>query len=89
MFDVIIEFIGTFVFLSTILFTSEPLAIVASLFAVIYISLKSGGKANFNPAITTVLLAKGDINPMTFVAYVTAQVLGGLLALLVYNSRKM
>ena len=89
MFDVLIEFIGTFIFLCTILFTGEPLAIVASLFAMIYVSIKSGGKGNFNPAISTVLFAKGDLSPAAFVAYITAQVLGGLLALLLYNAKKM
>ena len=88
MFDVLIEFVGTFIFLSTIIFTGEPLAIVAALFAVIYISIKSGGKGNMNPAVSTMLFAKGDINAATWLAYVIAQVLGGLLALLLYKAYK-
>lgn len=88
MFDVLIEFIGTFVFLTTIIFTGEPLAIVAALFAVIYISIKSGGKGNYNPAVSTMLFAKGDLNLPTYMAYVVAQILGGLMALLLFNASK-
>jgi aquaporin Z len=75
------EFIGTFVFLLVILVVGQPIPIVIGLLAAILaFGNLSGG--HFNPAVSTMMLAKGDINIMTFLIYVIAQVLGGLAALL-------
>jgi aquaporin Z len=76
----IVEFIGTFLFLSVILVTGQPLPIAISLATVIYFGAKTSG-GHFNPAVSTMFLAKGDINLNTFLGYVVVQVLGGLAAL--------
>lgn len=78
---VLAEFLGTFVFLLTILVVGQPIPIVVGLLAAILaFGNLSGG--HFNPAVSTMMLAKGDINIMTYVLYIIAQVLGGLSALL-------
>jgi len=75
------EFIGTFVFLLVILVVGQPIPIVVGLLAAILaFGNLSGG--HFNPAVSTMMLAKGDINVTQYVLYVLAQVLGGLAALL-------
>ena len=74
------EFIGTFVFLLVILVVGEPIPIVVGLLASIYaFGNISGG--HMNPAVSTMMFAKGDINFDTLVMYVIAQILGGLFAL--------
>lgn len=74
------ELIGTFIFLSVILTTGQPVAIgVALITAIFFGGSISGG--HFNPAVSTMFLAKGTISANQWIAYVVAQVLGGLLAL--------
>lgn len=81
---VLAEFIGTFVFLLVILVVGQPIPIVIGLLAAILaFGNLSGG--HMNPAVSTMMLAKGDINVMTWAMYVIAQVLGGLAALLWYS----
>jgi aquaporin Z len=84
----LVEFIGTFVFLYIILESSnyasyQPFAIVIGLLAAILMfGAISGG--HFNPAVTTMLWAKGspDLEP---IGYIAAQVLGGLAAWKAHN----
>lgn len=78
---VLSEFIGTFIFLLVILVVGQPIPIVIGLLAVIYaFGSISGG--HMNPAVSTMMLVKGDIDVMTYILYVIAQILGGLCALL-------
>lgn len=87
MIAVFAEFIGTFFFLSIILAVGQPIAIAVGLLAAIYaFGGISGG--HFNPAVSAMMLAKGDIDIVTFSLYAVAQVLGGLLALVWFQSTK-
>lgn len=79
------EFLGTFFFLAVILATGEALPIAIALGAGIFMTAKVSG-GNLNPAVSTMLFAKGDLDASTFIGYVIAQVLGGLAALAFYNS---
>jgi aquaporin Z len=86
------EFIGTFVFLSVIILSGEAIPIAIALGAMIYF----GGKisqAHYNPAVSTMLFAKGDIDLVTFVTYVIAQILGALSAFMwhsyAYNKKNV
>lgn len=79
------EFIGTFIFLSVILVSGEAIPIAIALAAVIFFAAKISG-ANVNPAISIMLLAKGDLDLLTTVGYIIAQVLGGLVALIFYKA---
>lgn len=84
----LVEFLGTFVFLYIILEsagygTSQPLVVsVGLLAAILMFGGVSGG--HFNPAVTTMMWAKGDtsIEP---IGYILAQIAGGLTAYKVHN----
>lgn len=83
----IVEFIGTFVFLTVILNTGSAIPIGIALAAVILaFGMISGG--NFNPAVSFMMFIKGDINAQTFAAYVVAQLLGGYAAYSLYKNTK-
>lgn len=82
------EFIGTFIFLASILIASAyfpavfvPIIAVVSLLAMIYFGMHTSG-GHFNPAISTMMLVKGDLTVERYVGYIVAQILGGLVALL-------
>jgi glycerol uptake facilitator-like aquaporin len=77
---VVAEAVGTFAFLGVILATGEAIPIAVALAAVIFLFGKVSG-GNFNPAVSAMLFAKGDMKASQFGAYVVAQVVGGLLAL--------
>ena len=85
MFDLLVEFIGTFVFLSVILAVGEPIPIVVALLAAIYFGGRISG-GHFNPAISTMFLVKGTIGLEKYIGYVLAQILGGLVALMFYKA---
>jgi aquaporin Z len=75
------ELIGTFVFLAVILAApGNPIAISLALLTAIYFGGQMSG-GHFNPAVSAVMFANGKMNGLTSVAYVAAQITGGLLAL--------
>jgi aquaporin Z len=80
MIDIITEFIGTFFFISVILSTNSPLYIGIALTTVIAFGGNNSG-GHFNPAVSTVMLLKKTISLDTWMKYVLAQVLGGIVAL--------
>ena len=83
----LVEFLGTFIFLSVIINTGllkvwgmGPISVGLALTTAIFFGGKvSGGM--FNPAVSTMFLFKGDLNGTDYVGYVIAQLLGGLAAL--------
>ena len=81
---IISEIIGTFIFFSGLLAISTygPFAGAIGLLAGIYLSAKSSG-GHLNPAFSTIMAIRGDITPITAIAYIAAQIIGGILALLV------
>lgn len=79
------EFIGTFMLAAIVIITSgQPLFIM---FALIAILLVVGGVSggHFNPAITIGALATRRISLARAASYIAAQVLGGLMALVILN----
>jgi aquaporin Z len=83
--SLIVEFVGTFIFLAVILATGEPIPIALALATVIYLGgSKSGG--HFNPAVSSMFFLKGDLDMMKLVGYIAAQVLGGAAALTFNNT---
>ena len=81
----VIEFIGTTFFLGAILATVGMAAQFAMVGAALAVAIfvgagLCGGDAHFNPAVTTMILSKGGIDNATWVAYVVAQIAGGLAA---------
>lgn len=84
---VLSEFIGTFVFLLIILTVGQPIPIAAGLLAsILAFGGISGG--HFNPAVSTMMLLKGDIAMSSYIFYIIAQVFGGLAALMWWSSTK-
>jgi glycerol uptake facilitator-like aquaporin len=81
---ILVEFLGTFIFLSVIVATGNPWAIGGTLAALILLGGSISG-GNFNPAVTLMTLYNRGISADNASAYIVAQVLGGLLAIIAYN----
>jgi aquaporin Z len=83
--EAIVEFIGTFIFLFIILQQGQPIPIAVGLLAAIYaFGTISGG--HFNPAVTIMMGAKGGMPTTKSMVYIFSQILGGLVALLLYKN---
>jgi glycerol uptake facilitator-like aquaporin len=78
-----VEFVGTFLFLSTIVATGQPILIAGALLLVILVGGGISG-GHFNPAVSVMFYAKGALTTQDLIAYICAQVLGGLTALGAY-----
>ena len=84
---VLVEFLGTFIFLSVIVATGNPWAIGATLAVLAFLGgAISGG--HFNPAVTIMTLYNRGIASDNAVAYILAQIAAGILAVTVYNNLK-
>lgn len=86
---VLVEFLGTFFFLSIILSTVAepsfgPIAIAAGLLAAIYFGGKISG-GHFNPAVSIMMFIKGNIQGDLAIVYISAQIIGALSALILNN----
>lgn len=80
---ILVEFLGTFIFLSVIIGTGNPWAIGATLAILAYLaSAVSGG--HFNPAVTLMMLYNRRIPADNAFAYILVQVAAGLLAAATY-----
>jgi len=85
MYSFLAEFLGTFVFLTVILASPNAISIGAALaVAILAFGAISGG--HFNPAVSFMMLMNGKIKVDTFLMYVIAQVLGGVIALFMYRA---
>jgi len=83
----IAEFFGTFILLSAILFSGNPLFIAAGFLAAITIvGGISGG--HLNPAVSIAMVAKGDLPMAQLPQYALAQILGALAALALFKQLK-
>ena len=84
---ILVEFLGTFIFLSVIVATGNPWAIGGTLAVLAFLGgAISGG--HFNPAVTLMTLYNRGIAMDNAVLYIVAQVAAGLLAVTVYNQMK-
>lgn len=81
----LVEFLGTFLFLSVVISTTNPLLISGALLTVILLIGKISG-CHVNPAISVMLWAKGSLSNQDLLGYVLAQITGGLAALAAYKS---
>ena len=80
MLSYIVEFIGTFIFLSVILRVGEPIPIVVGLLAAIYFGGSISG-GHFNPAVSFMMFLKNSLSATDLPVYVLAQLAGGAAAL--------
>ena len=83
----LVEFLGTWFFLFTIISTGNALAIGASLALAIYLGGKISG-GHFNPAVSVMMVVAGKLPKQDLIGYILAQVLGGLAALELYKRFK-
>lgn len=81
----LVEFLGTFIFLSVIVATGQPVLIALSLLIAILVGGGISG-GHFNPAVSVMFYAKGALSSMDLGGYIVAQVAGGLTALGVYTA---
>lgn len=77
----IAEFVGSFVFFVVILATGMPIAIAVALLAVIYFGGHVSG-GNFNPAVSIMMIFRGDLSVSVGIAYIIVQLLAAGLAFL-------
>ena len=80
----LIEFIGTFFFLSVILVTGSPIPIVVALLAVIYLGGNVSG-GHYNPAVSFMFWLDGASSTTKTIAYIVSQYLGAAAAFYFYN----
>ena len=80
----LVEFLGTTIFLFTILRFPNPAMIALTLFFIVIIGGKVSG-GHFNPAVSVMKHVKGELNRFDMVLYILVQVLGGLFALSLYK----
>ena len=80
----LVEFIGTFIFISVILITGQAIPIGVALAAMVYWGGNISGGA-FNPAVAFALFIKKNLNGIQFIGYVIAELLGALGAYHYFN----
>ena len=79
------ECVGTFLLLTSILFTGNWLIIGLTLAGVIYITGNTSG-GHMNPAVSVAMYLKGAINASECLGYSLSQILGGAIALYTYQT---
>jgi aquaporin Z len=79
------ECVGTFLFVTSILFTSNWLIIGLTLAGIIYVTGNISG-GHMNPAVSVVMYLKGAIDASECVGYSLSQVLGAVIALYTFKN---
>lgn len=81
----VVEFLGTFLFLSVIVTTAQPLLIALALLSVLLLGGKISG-GHFNPAVSLMFWVKGALSNVDLLGYMAAQFLGGVGAVLAFQA---
>lgn len=76
----LVEFIGTFVFLSVIVKTGEAIPIAIALACMIFFGGKVSG-GHYNPAVSFAMAMSGKLSQSDLVPYVASQLAGGMAAI--------
>ena len=79
------ECVGTFLLVTSILFTGNWLIIGLTLAGVIYITGNISG-GHMNPAVSVVMYLKGAIDASECLSYSLSQVLGAIIALYTFKN---
>ena len=79
----VVEFLGTFLFLSVIVATGHPVFISLALLLVILLGANISG-GHYNPAVSIMFWSKGALSSADLAGYFAAQALGGISALAVF-----
>lgn len=81
----VVEFLGTFLFLSVIVATAQPFLIALALLSVLLFGAGISG-GHFNPAVSLMFWVKGALSNVDLLGYMVAQFLGGVGAVMVYQA---
>ncbi len=81
---ILVEFLGSFIFLSVIVGTGNPWAIGATLAILAFLGGPISG-GHYNPAVTAMTLYNRGIATDNAVAYISAQIVAGILAVIVHR----
>ena len=84
---VLVEFVGSLLFMYVIILTGNAFAIGAALAFCIFLGGKISG-GHFNPAVTVMMVMAKKTDANLLLPYVLAQVAGGLLALEIHKRIK-
>ena len=87
MLDYFVEFIGTFIFLSVIIITGNPLAIGLTLASLAWFGSKVSG-ANYNPAVNVMMFLNKKQNLEKLIGYSVVQIAAAAAAFFFYKSIK-
>ncbi len=82
---VIAEFVGTFIFAAAIIASQGSPVIVGFTLIALVLAINTLSTAHFNPALSIAAWLTRRISGIRAIGYVTAQVLGAMLALVVLN----
>lgn len=83
----LVEFLGTFLFLSVIIATGQPILAGMALVLVILLGADISG-GHFNPAVSLMFWINGDLPAKDLVSYIVAQSAGGIGAFAIYSALK-
>ena len=81
----VVEFLGTFLFLSVFVATGQPILVSLALLLVMLLGGSISG-GYFNPAASLMFWIKGSLSTVELFSYMAAQFLGGLGAVGVYKA---
>jgi glycerol uptake facilitator-like aquaporin len=84
---ILVEFLGSFIFLSVIVATGNPWAIGATLAVLVFLAGSVSG-GHFNPAVTIMTLYNRGMASDNAAGYILAQIAGGIAAVTAYNQLK-
>ena len=87
MLNYLVEFLGTFVFLSVIIITGKPIPIALALATVIYLGGKVSG-GHFNPAVNLMMYLNNKMSTESLIGQAVAQLLGAVAAFYYYKMLK-
>ena len=85
MINYIVEFIGTFIFLSVILREGQAIPIAIALASVIYFGGSISG-GHFNPAVSVMAYLNNSLSVTDLPFYIIVQLAGGVAALMFYKN---
>lgn len=88
MYNYLVEFLGTLLFIYIILATENPIAIAAA-WCVIILLIRDVSGGYINPAVSIVMASAGKLPIDELIPYCVSQILGGLAALEIYKRYKL
>ncbi len=86
MLPLVAEFLGTTVFLSSILLSGGNAWVIGATLIAVILAIGGISGGHVNPAVSFAFLLKGTIGQSKFIGYVAAQLLGAAAAYFIYRN---